>query len=330
MTSPIETRAPAGAPTGFVEFNASGASGASTRAAARSAAEEARAEALALLGHGDFAAALSIYDTALGSARLTGDPSFVDWIYACRATAAAELGPADTELVELKRILLRTGEAETAFRAAYTSARAYELRREYRKALFYNRIARQHAEALAAPALRGYAENQLGNLLTADSAFAEAEEAYRRALETADGVEGFTSVFRAVISDNLGYCLLALDRVPEGLKTVHDAFDVLESSGATGFTVYPLLDLCYGYSKLDRLAEARYFGEAGLERVSLSPDETVEKNLLYLLGEVCHLSGDDDAAETYFDRLAAHYPDFRNLRAYLDVFDFRNVINLRS
>ena len=31
-----------------------------------------------------------------------------------------------------------------------------------------------------------------------------------------------------------------------------------------------------------------------------------------------------------FDRLAALYPEFRNLRAYLEVFDFRNVINLRA
>jgi hypothetical protein len=48
------------------------------------------------------------------------------------------------------------------------------------------------------------------------------------------------------------------------------------------------------------------------------------------LGETCHLAGDAESAESYFDRLAALYPEFRNLRAYLDVFDFRNVINLRD
>ncbi len=55
-----------------------------------------------------------------------------------------------------------------------------------------------------------------------------------------------------------------------------------------------------------------------------------EKNLLYLLGEACHLAGDAAAAQDYFDRLAMLYPEFKNLRAYLEVFDFRNVINLRS
>ena len=96
------------------------------------------------------------------------------------------------------------------------------------------------------------------------------------------------------------------------------------------FTVLPLLDLCFGYLKCDRFAESRYFGEAGIARVDSSGDPSSEKNFLYLLGEACHLGGDLDAAQGYFDRLAALYPEFKNLRAYLEVFDFRNVINLRS
>jgi len=73
-----------------------------------------------------------------------------------------------------------------------------------------------------------------------------------------------------------------------------------------------------------------------IAKIDLTPfwelvaDPSVEKNFLYLLGEACHLGGDLPSAQTYFDRLASHYPEFRNLRAYLEVFDFRNVINLRS
>ncbi|MEO8054688.1 MAG: hypothetical protein ABI768_06020 [Acidobacteriota bacterium] len=297
---------------------------------ARSAAEASRRDALSHLEKGEFAAALECYDAALASARATDEPAFVDWIYVCRAAAAAETGPASDELVELKRILLRTREPQTAFRAAYSSAAIYRLRKERTKVFFYANLARRHAEEIGDPRLIGACLNEVGNALAADSKFEEAAEAYRTALERTRAEASLLSVPRAQWSDNLGYCHIALDRVTEGLALVHGALDMLEKEAARGFTVYPLLDLCFGYLKQDRFEEARWFGEEGLARVAVAGDLEAEKNLLYLLGEACHLSGDAPAAQGYFDRLARLYPDFKNLRAYLDVFDFRNVINLRS
>lgn len=297
-------------------------------AEARSRAELSREAGLAHLNAGDYHRALEAYDAALIDARASEDGAFIDWIYACRAAAAAEVLPCDDELVELKRILLRAEDSQTAFRAAYTGARIYELRRDHEKALFYNRIARDHADRTGDPKLITGGSIQAGNLLTVKSRFEEAAEAYRRSLETA--TPDTPPVWMAIDRDNLGYCLLALDRIAEGLALVHEAFEGAEKAGAKEFTVYPLMDLCFGYLKRDRYEEARYFGEIGLDRVHLTSDTSVEKNLLYLVGEACHLAGDAPAAQEYFDRLAAHYPEFRNLRAYLDVFDFRNVINLRD
>lgn len=296
----------------------------------RHEAEAARERAVAALHAGDAGTALAVYDEALERARRTGDEPFVDWIYACRAAAAAELSPADAELLELKRILLRSRDSQTAFRAAYTAARIYELRHDYRKALFYNRIAQQHAEQLPDVLLKVGCSNQSGVLLTIDSRFEEAATAYSRALELSDANGSAPPLYRAILQHNLGYCHLALDRLEQGLDLVHEALATIERLGAKAQSVAPLMDLCYGYLKANRFEEARYFGEEALERVPLYGDGAEEKNLLYLVGEACHLSGDAGAAERYFDRLAALYPDFRNLRAYLDVFDFRNVINLRS
>lgn len=296
----------------------------------RSRSEGLRSEAATFLEKGDFAASLARYDDALEAARETGDESFVDWIFSCRAAAAAESGPAESELLELKRILLRGRDGQTAFRAAYTSARIYELKRDFRKAAFYARLARQHAAEIGDPLLLAGAESTQGTVLAVDSRFEEAAACYRRALEASAPPTRISPVHRAVWQDNLGYCLLALDRTSEGLALVHEALETLEGAGAKHHTVYPLMDLCFGYLKCDRYEEARYFGEACLERAPLREDETVERNVLYLLGEASHLGGDEDAARDYFDRLASLYPDFRNLRAYLEVFDFRNVINLRS
>ena len=296
----------------------------------RSRSEGLRAEAVGFLEKGEFGASLALYDESLRAARRTGDDSFVDWIYSCRAAAAAEAGPAEGELVELKRILLRGREDQTAFRAAYTAARIYELKRDFRKAAFYARLARQHAAEIGDPLLLAGAESTQGTLLAVDSRFEEAAECYRRALEVSAPPARVSALARALWQDNLGYCLIALDRTSEGLPLVHDALETIERAGATAHTVFPLMDLCFGYLKGDRYEEARYFGEACLERAPLSGDDSVERNVLYLLGEASHLGGDEDAARDYFDRLASLYPDFRNLRAYLEVFDFRNVINLRS
>jgi tetratricopeptide (TPR) repeat protein len=296
----------------------------------KAAAEAARSEALALLEKGEFSPALAAYDRALEAANATNDPAFADWMFVCRAAAAAELGPADKELVELKRILLRTRDEQTAFRAAYSTAWVYEQKKDRAKAMFYARLAQRHAAAIGDVHLVSSCENQLGDILAADSRFEEAAEAYRGALRRTEAEAPLCSIARAQWTDNLGYCLLSLDRVPEGLALVHDALDTLEREDARGFTVYPLMDLCFGYLKSNRFAEARWFGEEGLGRVAAASDLPAEKNLLYLLGETCHLAGDDDAACGYFDRLASLYPAFKNLRAYLEVFDFRNVINLRS
>ena len=299
-------------------------------AAHRSRSERLRADAIGLIEKGEFRESLALYDEALESARRTCDPAFVDWIYVCRAAAAAEAGPAESELVELKRVLLRGRDGQTAFRAAHATARIYELRRDFQKAAFYARLARQHAAEIGDPLLLAGAESTQGTLLAVDSRFEEAAECYRRALEVSAPPARVPAIARALWQDNLGYCLIALDRTGEGLPLVHDALETIERAGATAHTVFPLMDLCFGYLKGDRYEEARYFGEACLERAHLSGDDSVERNVLYLLGEASHLGGDEDAARDYFDRLASLYPDFRNLRAYLEVFDFRNVINLRS
>ncbi len=296
----------------------------------RAAAEASRLDALSHLEKGDFAAALACYDAALASARLTADPAFVDWMYVCRAAAAAETGPAADELVELKRILLRTREPQTAFRAAHSTAIIYRQRGDCGKSHFYSNVALRHAEELGDVRLIAACFNEIGGALVADSRFGDAAESYRRCLEVSANSDALSVTWRSVCLDNLGYCLISLDRVSEGLSLAHEAFDTLEREGARLLTVYPLMNLSFGYLKQDRFNEARWFGEEGLARVAVASDLPAEKNLLYILGEACRLAGDVPASQGYFDRLAMLYPEFKNLRAYLEVFDFRNVINLRS
>jgi tetratricopeptide (TPR) repeat protein len=301
--------------------------------AARTAASEARERAISFGRRGEFQAALLHFDEALRHARATGDAAFVDWIFVSRAAAAVEVEVSEPDLLELKEILLRRTDPSIALRAASSLSVAFDLRRDTRKALFYARIAERHAVELGEPALLSAAANRLGAILAASSRFEEAVTAFRSALEWNAKEGGDSEVWRAQAEDNLGYCLIALDRLDEGMELVHGALETLRKQNASGFLVYPLMDLSFGYLKQDRFAEARFFGEAALERLETggpTADTAVEKNLLYLLGEACHLAGDEDEAEEWFARLSRHYPEFKNLRTYLEVFDLRNVINLRT
>ncbi len=304
--------------------------------AARTAAGEARARAISFGQRGEFPAALAHFDEALQLARATGDEAFVDWIFVSRAAAAVEVGAAEADLLELKEILLRRTDPAIALRAASSLSVAFDLRRDTRKALFYARIAERHAADLGEASHLSATANRLGTILAASSRFEEAVAAFRTALDwnaKESGEAGDSEIWRAQTEDNIGYCLIALDRMDEGMELVHGALETLRRKNATGFLVYPLMDLSFGYLKQDRYVEARFFGEAALERLEAggpTGDTAVEKNLLYLLGEACQLSGDEDEAEEWFARLARHYPEFKNLRTYLEVFDLRNVINLRT
>ncbi len=296
----------------------------------RAAAEDARRAALVRLEKGEFAGALALYDEALALARETADPAFVDWMYVCRAAAASELGPAEAELVELKRILLRSRDEQTAFRAAYYSAAIYRFRRERTKVFFYANVARRHAESIGDLRLVGACLNETGNALAADSRFEEAAAAYRDALARTAVEAPLFSLARAQWTDNLGYCLLSLDRVAEGLGARPRGARHSRARGRArthGVSPHgPLLrlpevePLRRGPLVRRRRPRARRRGDgrARREEPPLSPRRGLPPR------------GRRPAAQDYFDRLATLYPEFKNLRAYLEVFDFRNVINLRS
>jgi len=101
------------------------------------------------------------------------------------------------------------------------------------------------------------------HIQVADSRFSRAAEAYRvpRARESAESPR-----IPCQRQDNLGYCLLALDRNAEGLELVHEALDYFERESAVGSPCSAPRPLAR-YLKADRFEEARFFGESGLARI---------------------------------------------------------------
>ena len=246
-------------------------------AALRNKAEALRSEAVGHLEKGQFAASLERYDAALGSARETNDDSFVDWIFACRAAAAAERRG--------RRRRARRAQADSSPRAREPDGLPGRLHRR--------------------PHLRAEAGLQEGRLLRAPRATARRPDrrssSPRQRREHAGNAPCRGQPVRrsrrmlparprhlfpaGPCSRSCPRTLAGQPRVPPhrprpvlgGTSLVHEALETIERSGATAHTVFPLMDLCFGYLKGDRYEEARYFGEVCLERGSRSPETTVSR-----------------------------------------------------
>ncbi|HXT51255.1 MAG TPA: hypothetical protein VN811_09460, partial [Thermoanaerobaculia bacterium] len=154
------------------------------------------------------------YVAAFAAAEQLGDQELLDRAFCNRAALGIALGRGEDPVPRLCTILLRNRSRSIGFLAANTIARACELRRDYPKGLFYARIARDHADAVARPEWLATASNQIGNLLLAESYFEDAAASYRQALALIPETD---SSRQLVFEANLGYCELVLGRHKSGL-----------------------------------------------------------------------------------------------------------------
>lgn len=272
--------------------------------------------------------ALAIFDEALRSARREGDPERIDLAFCNRSAVAIALGQGDDELAGLRAILMRNAHPETCFAAAYNLSHAQELKKSFKKALFYARIARDHASLGERPAVLAKSHNQIGNCLLAESYFDAAAAEYKHAL----GLLGHEpSLERALVLVNLGYCQSMLGEVREGFRLAFASLRWLRQLGAHLYEAWPHLDLCYAYLEIGRLAHARKHGKQALALAEEMGYRDLEKNALFLLGEVEQADGRSAVAYGYFERLQADfYPDSPRLASLMLAVDMRQMINLRA
>lgn len=287
-----------------------------------SRAEELRLEGMARVRANELEAALPLFDQAL---ELADSDELRELITINKAGALIWMEKSGPEVQALPRIIMRRRTTRHLYLAAYNLCYRHMLARENERATFYGRVALEAAEAGAGAASVANVRVLLGNIATFDSRNAEAMEHYEAALAitSADDV---TAMTRAFALQNLGYCYLLDERSEEGVELIHQAIDAMTACGAEGHVAESFIDLCHGYLDLDRLEDARTWGELGLAHAT----ETRQiRNAHYLLGEVNYKLGDIAAAETHFNELATHYPDFPHLKNLLFAIDLRSMVNFK-
>lgn len=277
--------------------------------------------------------ALSAYREAERVAKASGDRRAMDLAFtnACAVQISKERtsGLAPEAMSRLRKILMAGDDAVNCRLAAYNVARAYEFAKDYRKGLFYARVALDRSRHLGSSDWLASALNQIGNFLLAGSRFDEACARYEEALSELS--EETRSVRRAKIYDNLGYAYVIVGRIPEGLSLLYRSLRMLRHLGARREQIFPHLDLAYALLEAGRYDLASRHAERALVLSEDAGEEDSTRNALYLLGEATHQAGNAGAAAEHFERLCERFfPDSPHLPEVLLNVDVRSLVNLKA
>lgn len=282
---------------------------------------------------GSLEAALESFDRALALARAASSRPLVDRAFCNRSAVAQELAGAAADeagdaVPELRQILTRNPLSETGYLAAYTLARAYDLRQDRAKAQFYARIAREHATAIGHREWMSHAHNLLGRLFLSQSDFEEAGREFEAALELNPSGP---PAWRAIIEDNLGYCHIVGGRLREGLTLLYRSLRGLRRSGARRYEFHPRLSLSLARLECGDARAALRHGRAALAGAERAGDAEGIKAALYLLGEAAKQGGDVGLARAYYGQLQVRfYPENSSLADLLLAVDAREMVNLKA
>ncbi len=283
--------------------------------------------AIELSRSGDLERAIDGFDAAMNWAIEQGESDLWDRAFCGRCAISIELGERDL-LSELRQIVLRSTSQENGFLAAYNIARAYELDRDHERALFYARIARDRCQSLQRRDWMAWSSNQTGNLLLAESQFEEACSEYELALQL---MPHESTVDRALLLDNLGYCRIVQGRIDEGFSLLQTSLRTIIRHGAERFQAGPRLSLCYAYLDVGRHAPALRHGLRALDIAQRASDDNAIKYAHFLLGETYNQLGEGDIARGYFTRLQQRYfPGADHVPELLLAVDVRPLINLKA
>ncbi len=238
---------------------------------------------------GDLNAALALFEQATDAARQSGDADLVDLAVCNRSAIAIELGDGISVMAEMRAVLLRSRDAQTCMVASTNAARIHDLSRDFKKGLFYARLARDHAAASGDQSQIASIRNLTANLLLADSRVEEAVLEYEAALELMPEDD---PVWRARARGNLGYCRVLQERLPEAFALLNVALAALRAHDARLYLISPLTDLAFAHLEAGHPDSALQAAEEALALAREFEDESGLKNALYLLGEAAGMVGD--------------------------------------
>lgn len=278
------------------------------------------------LVRGEFQAAIDAYERAKETAAGAEERDKADLNV---SMVRLQMGDARQGQRGLREILMRVTEPRVAFHSAYNLACTLRRQGRYERALSYARRAMEHAQALEAPELIAPVHNLLGNVYLNQSYLDEALAEYGTALALRERGEGDTRFSRAILEENIGYCLILKRQLPEGRARLAKALALADETGDHRCRAECLQDLCYAYLLDGRLDQAVEQGTYALEAAREGRFTDIEENCHYLLGELGTRTGRLDLRDMHFEALQKLHPEVLMLREFLCTVDVTDVITLK-
>ena len=289
-----------------------------------------RDEIRAAVGAGQFDSALTLCDRAIDQARAHGDAEDLDRAVCNRANILVAQGRGEDVIGEMRQLLMRSQSPSLRFQAADCISGIHAERREIERAIFYSRIALDHAATTDEDGPLRVARINLSRLLMLDSRFADAREHLRDALAQMAGEA--ESLERGLTLSNLAYCETLLEDLDSGFRHGFQSLRSFRRQQAGNWLRLPHLVLAYAYLEAERYERARRHATRALDWAEVTPngDEHV-KNALYLLGEAEKLEGLTGDAYARFSSLQERfYPHEPFVVDVLMSADIRPLVNLMA
>ena len=276
--------------------------------------------------HGEFAAALEAFERARALAADSAERDNADLNI---AMVRLQLGDAKGGEEGLREILLRAANPHVAFHAAYNLASSLRKQGRYERALKYARRAKEAAREIGCPDLLAPVHNLLGNLHLNQNYLDDALHEYQTALTIRRTQPGDTRFSRAILEENIGYCLILQKKFTEALSRLRDALTLASETGDRRCRAECLQDLCYAYLMCGRLDEAIAEGERALDEAIRGSFTDLEENCHYLLGELGTRTGRIALRDENFQALQTMHPEVPFLREFLCTVDVTDFITLK-
>jgi len=281
------------------------------------------------LRQGDFRRSFEAYSKARQCARRSGDSLATDKAALNLSMVLIQMGEARQGEEGLREILLRAADPRLAYTAAYHLAASLRKQGRHERAFSYARRAMANAQALDQPEFRAPAHNLLGNIFLSQNYMDEALQEYGRALALCEDKSGDSRYLRAIVEENVGYCLLLKQRFEEGITRIHRALQLADEVGDRRCRAECLQDLCYGLLLQGQHSSALAMGEAALNESSNAGYPDIVENCHYLLGELGTQTGDLVLRDHHFDLLQTMHPEIPFLKDFLCAVDVTSIITLK-